>query len=112
VSVLLIIDGSVSIDQESFNKIKTWINSIAYKIDYNKTTLGVGQFSKKSSTKIEIPLAEFSGPVPFITEVNKINHQLGAGTQMDAALEISIKEFDRTKDWGSEKFLVLLTDGE
>lgn len=46
------------------------------------------------------------------TEVNKINHQLGAGTQMDAALEISIKEFDRTKDWGSEKFLVLLTDGE
>ncbi|KAM9488132.1 collagen alpha-6(VI) chain-like isoform 2-T2 [Clarias gariepinus] len=111
--IVFLIDGSGSIHDEDFSKMKKFMNNVISKsvIGQDSVQIGVVQFS--SYSKDEFPLNQFSDKLQMQKAIND-TRQLGGGTMTGAALSTLLGYFDPARGGRPSipQILIVITDGE
>ena len=84
----MVVDGSGSVKQANFNKVKEFIQSLITRIDIgpDKTQVALMQFGEKGDTKIELNLGEKTTLEQVIHGVKEMEYLESAGTHTSDAL--------------------------
>ncbi|KAK6326962.1 hypothetical protein J4Q44_G00026070 [Coregonus suidteri] len=111
--VLFLIDSSGSINNEDFQKMKLFMQSIINKsvIGLDKVRVGIIQFS--INQQVIFPLNEHNDKEGMLQGVQTMQ-QLGGGTHTGEALSYTSQFFDPPKGGRTnvKQFLIIVTDGE
>uniref|UniRef100_A0A669DE92 VWFA domain-containing protein n=1 Tax=Oreochromis niloticus TaxID=8128 RepID=A0A669DE92_ORENI len=112
--IVFLVDGSSSIDDKSFQDIRTFLrNTIqGFEIDPNKVQIGLVQYSDDPYP--EFQLTDHRDKNSLLAAVENLTHR-GGGTKTGAALHFALKNIF-TEEKGSRKDVpkvaVVITDGE
>ncbi|XP_023137697.2 collagen alpha-6(VI) chain-like isoform X2 [Amphiprion ocellaris] len=114
--IVFLVDGSSSINDKSFQEVRTFLSNIIRGLDIgpNKVRIGLAQFS--DDTYQEFLLNDHMNRPSLLNAVRQVPHRKG-GTQTGKALEFLLKQYF-TKQAGSRadqrvpQIAVVITDGD
>ncbi|XP_051812864.1 collagen alpha-6(VI) chain-like isoform X1 [Acanthochromis polyacanthus] len=114
--IVFLIDGSTSIEDKSFQEVRTFLSNVIRGLDIgpNKVRVGLAQFS--DDTYQEFLLNEHMNKQSLLNAVRQVPHRKG-GTLTGQALEFLLEEYF-TKQAGSRadervpQIAVVITDGD
>ncbi|XP_067851850.1 collagen alpha-6(VI) chain-like [Heptranchias perlo] len=109
--IIFLIDGSTSINESNFNKIKQFVADLVDKIDIDGVQVGAVQFSTKPH--LEFQLDKFTEKTELMKGIKSITRKTG-DTYTGLALNFTADYFDQPKGGrpGVLKYLILITDGD
>lgn len=115
VDLVFLVDGSTSIHEKDFEKMKTFLSSVVqdFDVSVDRVRIGVAQFSHIYQP--EFPLGKFIGKQEISLQIEKIK-QLFGNTHIGAALR-QVKSYFRPDtgsriNAGTPQVLLVLTDGK
>lgn len=115
VDLVFLVDGSNSIDQEDFKKMKTFLASVVqdFDVSVNRVRIGVAQFS--DTYQSEFPLGKFTGKQEISLQIENISQIFGY-TCIGAALQ-QVGHYFRPDmgsriNAGTPQVLLVITDGQ
>ncbi|XP_019581529.2 collagen alpha-6(VI) chain [Rhinolophus sinicus] len=115
VDLVFLVDGSTSIHEKDFEKMKTFLSSVVqdFDVSVDRVRIGVAQFSHIYQP--EFPLGKFMGKQEISLQIEKIK-QLFGNTHIGAALR-QVKSYFRPDmgsriNAGTPQVLLVLTDGK
>uniref|UniRef100_A0A671FED6 Collagen type VI alpha 6 chain n=1 Tax=Rhinolophus ferrumequinum TaxID=59479 RepID=A0A671FED6_RHIFE len=115
VDLVFLVDGSNSIDQEDFKKMKTFLASVVqdFDVSVNRVRIGMAQFS--DTYQSEFPLGKFTGKQEISLQIENITQIFGY-TRIGAALQ-QVGHYFRPDmgsriNAGTPQVLLVITDGQ
>ncbi|KAF6312695.1 collagen type VI alpha 6 chain [Rhinolophus ferrumequinum] len=115
VDLVFLVDGSNSIDQEDFKKMKTFLASVVqdFDVSVNRVRIGMAQFS--DTYQPEFPLGKFTGKQEISLQIENITQIFGY-TRIGAALQ-QVRHYFRPDmgsriNAGTPQVLLVITDGQ
>ncbi|XP_076806133.1 collagen alpha-4(VI) chain-like isoform X1 [Clavelina lepadiformis] len=109
-----VLDGSTSINEDNFHKVKEWVKSLVSTFDIGpyKNLAGVNQYSSTPNT--EFNLGEYDNQEEVLGAVEEIKYKTGGtniGHAMNFTRRVSLTEPAGARP-GVTKIVMVLTDGD
>lgn len=111
--IIFLVDGSGSINNNDFEKMKKFMNTIVSSSTTGKNGVQFGVVQFSTSPNLEFTLNEFTDKLKMQKAINNTN-QLGGGTMTGHALSVLSEYFDQGRGGRPDtpQILIVITDGE
>ncbi|XP_078663146.1 collagen alpha-6(VI) chain-like [Branchiostoma floridae x Branchiostoma belcheri] len=110
VDLVFVLDGSASINQNNFEKVKEFASKVSADLPISPTTTRVGMIQYSSRVSVEFKLAAHTDKASVETAIRRVNYQNGGSTYTGKALEAVRTQMDWRQP-PAKRVMIVVTDG-